>query len=390
MWTWLMGGVVVTSLVSLAAPSVASSHGAVAGYADLDRSGTGPGAHRLLAVEDVSAHDVWAGGFYYPDQGIHSQLVKHYDGRVWNSRLGPSHHDGSELRDFQSFGASDVWVVGNAYRASFIGHWDGLRWRQVPHPHPSDFEQLAGVGGVDPDDVWAVGGASNEDFTRVTVADHWDGLSWTRVATPNATSSNGLMAVHAIAGNDVWAVGGTYDTPITEHWDGATWSLVDQPAPAGVLTSVVGFASDDVWAAGHMSAYVDGDRQTRPILEHWDGIAWSMVDGLRMGTLGSINALSGTSASDVWAVGCTLRDERYGHLTVIEHYDGTRWTRVDSPNPQPSATQCLFGVSASSPTEAWAVGTYGYNDEDFGSTHNLLAHWDGSTWTWDRSPRQGR
>lgn len=383
MWKWLVGGLAATCLVSLGAPSVAAGHRAIPGHGGPDPLGTGPGAHRLLAVEDVSPSDVWAAGFYYPDKGSHLQLIKHYDGDVWNSRTGPVDAEGSELRDFQSFGTSDVWVVGKAYRASFIGHWDGDRWRQVDNPHPSDFEGLSGVSGVGPDDVWAVGSATLEDFTTVTVADHWDGTSWTRVPTPNAAGSTGLVAVHAISRDDVWAVG-SGAVPIIEHWNGSSWTLVEQPAPDGTLTSVIGFAPNDVWAVGHVGRYPG---QTTPMLEHWDGTAWSMVEGLHMGPLGSLYSLSGTSSSDLWAVGCTLRNERGGHQTVIEHYDGVHWSRVKSPNPEPYATQCLFDVSASSPTEAWAVGTYGYNDQDFGPTHNLLAHWDGTSWTWDRSPR---
>jgi hypothetical protein len=383
MWRLLAGGAAMAGLVALGAPSVAVGHDVRASFGGPDPQGSGPGAHRLLAVVDVSATDVWAAGFYYPKGRSHLQLLKHYDGDVWNVRTGPAQTEGSELRDFQSFGGSDVWVVGKNFQASFIGHWDGDRWQQVANPHPSDFEGLSGLGGASPDDVWAVGSASLPDFTTVTVADHWDGSTWTRVPTPNATQSNGLAAVYAISSDDVWAVGGGTG-PLIEHWDGAAWSLVDQPAPAGTLTSVIGFAPDDVWAVGHVGRY---PLQTAPLLEHWDGVAWSVVENLHMGALGSLYALSGTSASDIWAVGCTLHDVRFGHLTVIEHYDGTRWTRVKSPNPQPYATQCLFGVSASSPTEAWAVGTYGYNDENFGPTRNLLAHWDGTTWTWDRSPR---
>jgi hypothetical protein len=388
MRTRLAGGVAITCLVSLGLPSVAAGHRGTPWHDAVDPLGNGPGGHRLLAVEDVSSGDVWAGGFFYPQGQSHLQLLKHYDGKVWHSRLGPNKAEGSELRDFESFGSSDVWVVGDAFRSSFIGHWDGNRWRQVDHPNPADSDVLSAISGVDSDDVWAVGSAYfSSDFTTITVADHWDGATWTQVPMPNATDNNSLLAVHAITSNDVWAVGRTYDAPITEHWDGSSWSLVDQSASQGVLTKVIGFAPDDVWAVGYWEHYVNGDRQTNPLMEHWDGAEWSIVDGLHMGDLGALYGLSGTSSHDVWAVGCTLRDERLGHQTVIEHYDGGQWTRVKSPNPQPYATQCLFDVSASSATEAWAVGTYGYNDEDFGLTHNLLAHWDGTSWTWDRSPR---
>jgi hypothetical protein len=382
MWKWLAGGLAATCLVSLGAPSVAAGDRTATGRGAFDPFGTGPGFHRLQAVADVSPGDVWAVGFR--QQPVH-QLIKHYDGAAWDSRTGPDDGELGTLRDVQSFGPSDVWVVGFAVQRSFIGHWDGQRWRQVDSPAPAQFDGLSGISGVAPDDVWAVGAAS--DGRSFPLTDHWDGESWTQVPAPDP-GDGVLVAVHATSTADVWAVGRDANAPLIEHWDGSAWSLVDQPAPLGELADVIGFTPDDVWAVGQVETWVDGFQRITPLLEHWDGTAWSLVDAPHMGPLGTLNGLSGTSSRDIWAVGCTLRAERHGHRTVIEHYDGAQWTRVTSPNPAPYATQCLSAVSASSPTEAWAVGTYGYNDQGFGLTHNLLAHWDGTTWKWDRSPRR--
>ena len=69
-----------------------------------------------------------------------------------------------------------------------------------------------------------------------------------------------------------------------------------------------------------------------------------------------LSGVSGTSPSDVWAVGV--------HGTIL-HFDGTEWTRalVDT-------TERLYDVWAAAPDDAWAVGKEG-----------LALHWDGASWT---------
>jgi hypothetical protein len=55
--------------------------------------------------------------------------------------------------------------------------------------------------------------------------------------------------------------------------------------------------------------------------------------------------------------------------TLIEHWNGTSWKQVTSPNPGGSSDDnILNGVAATSSTNAWAVGDY-YN----GTTDQTLA-----------------
>jgi hypothetical protein len=57
-------------------------------------------------------------------------------------------------------------------------------------------------------------------------------------------------------------------------------------------------------------------------------------------------------------------------VTLVAHWNGTRWTGVASPNPGGSF---LNAVSALSPSDAWAVG--------YDNTGTLILHWDGTSWT---------
>jgi hypothetical protein len=77
--------------------------------------------------------------------------------------------------------------------------------------------------------------------------------------------------------------------------------------------------------------------------------------------------VGGSSASDVWAVGASSAQ------TLIEHFSGSTWSIVPSPNYPGSIVDGLTGVTADTTTDGWAVGM------DDGK--NLIEHWDGSAWS---------
>jgi hypothetical protein len=56
------------------------------------------------------------------------------------------------------------------------------------------------------------------------------------------------------------------------------------------------------------------------------------------------------------------------------------WSVETTVTPKPMQVNNSFfaGVSASGPDEAWAVGTY---EDENTNDHPLVEHWNGSTWT---------
>jgi hypothetical protein len=83
--------------------------------------------------------------------------------------------------------------------------------------------------------------------------------------------------------------------------------------------------------------------------------------------------VSASSATDAWAVGFT--QEAGGHsLGLTRHWDGSRWRTVDSVHPMDYSF--VWGVADISPSDAWAVG------EGLGGAMMLpfIEHWDGTSW----------
>jgi hypothetical protein len=63
------------------------------------------------------------------------------------------------------------------------------------------------------------------------------------------------------------------------------------------------------------------------------------------------------SPSDAWAVGDQSKTRTSAARTLLEHWNGTSWKVVASPNPR-AGLNTLFAVDADSPQDVWAVGTY--------------------------------
>src|SRR5438034_1292323 len=124
-----------------------------------------------------------------------------------------------------------------------------------------------------------------------------------------------------------------------------TWDFVyspnpkDGPAFLGVA-AVPG--TNELWAVGN---YVYADSLT--MIEHWDGTSWQVVPSPNVGThdnlLRAVSVVPNSQA--VWAVGFEY-EYTGGPFTLIERWDGTTWNVVPSANGY-SRENYLFGVSSS-------------------------------------------
>jgi hypothetical protein len=210
------------------------------------------------------------------------------------------------------------------------------------------------------------------------------------VANTPATAAPAIMqlnGVSASSASSAWAVGNwsrnatTYKVLI-EHWTGGRWQTLPGRSPgndSNTLNSVVALSRSQAWAVGD---YHTNGQSLKTLVEHWNGKSWAVqsspspVKGNN--TLVSVVA---TSSSNAWAVGYTLSISG-AQRTLIEHWNGRSWTVQRSPSP--SSSSQLTAVAAVSRTNVWAVG---YSDSSDGTaTRTLIEHWDGSSWKVQTSP----
>jgi hypothetical protein len=273
----------------------------------------------------------------------------------------------SSLSAVAEIAPNDGWAVGGVSNPStglinpLIEHFNGTAWSVVPSPVVQG-SFLTGVSGVASNDVWAVGTGSS---STTPLDEHWNGTQWTIVSTPSLPPSGGgwFNAVTAIASNDVWAVGFANGNNLFEHWNGSSWSVVSSPSPGiePFLSSVVALAPNNAWAVGETTV-VNGSIGTgQALIEHWDGSSWNVVPSPNVGggSPSAFNELSGVaavSANNVWPVGRFPDPNTNVYKTLTENWDGSSWSVIPSPNVTSGDSNSLSGVTATSNGDVVAVG----------------------------------
>ncbi len=106
---------------------------------------------------------------------------------------------------------------------------------------------------------------------------------------------------------------------------------------------------------------------------------WGIVASPSPGSMDILYGITAISPQNVWAVGRTINKQGLNHV-LIEHWDGKQWSRVYSPNPD-SSVNYLLAVAAVSTNDVWAVGG--------NASSTLIEHWDGRNWSIILSPGTG-
>jgi hypothetical protein len=79
---------------------------------------------------------------------------------------------------------------------------------------------------------------------------------------------------------------------------------------------------------------------------HFDGFEWSVVPTVNPGSTGNVlYGVSAVSANDVWAVGQKIGDAGPDQA-LVEHWNGFSWSEVPVPHPSDASTQFIGVTSA--------------------------------------------
>jgi hypothetical protein len=212
---------------------------------------------------------------------------------------------------------------------------------------------------------------------------------WNQVPSPSIGNlDNNLTAVSAASASDAWAVGSVLlaNNPavlqaMAEHWDGTRWTEQELPDVGLNENSLLGVSEvggGQAWAVGY---FVDANYRQRTLVEHFDGSAWSVVQSADPGALRDVlYGVAALSDTNVWAVGGQQDSGGVFH-TLVEHWDGSSWSAVSAPDPN-GGGNLLYAVSAVSPTAVFAAGQSG---AAFPS-QALVEQFDGTKWSQDRAP----
>jgi hypothetical protein len=211
---------------------------------------------------------------------------------------------------------------------------------------------------------------------------------WSIVPSPSVSGAqyNLLNGATCVSASDCWAVGyyaGNSFQTLIEHWDGSSWAIVASPNSSATqfnfLNAVSCVSASDCWAAGY---YQSGLLSTQTLIEHWDGTSWVIVTSPDAAPTAQnyLNNVTCISASECWAVGYYQTDPTT-FQTLIERWDGSSWAIATSPNTTPTRTNLLSDVKCVSASNCWAVGYYDSSSTTSNAYQTLIERWDGSSWT---------
>lgn len=280
---------------------------------------------------------------------------------------------------------------GNNIASTLAEHWNGTTWSIVPTPNVgNNGSRLEAVYAISKNDVWAVGesNASGPASGDDTLIEFYNGTSWSVVASPNpGNDGDFLTAIATLSPKNVWAIG-WYDDPLIQelsplilHWNGDNWSLFTRGVPIGgdlILEGATAISANDIWAVG-----TAGEESNLEM--NWNGSSWNNIysASFRTGGQETLHGVSAVNSTSVWAVGSYAPKVSAELQTLIVHWNGSEWNKVPSPNVDKYFNE-LFGVAVVKCSDIWAVGlAYTKNGLSF---HTLIEHWNGSTWSIVKSP----
>jgi hypothetical protein len=351
----------------------------------------------LGGVSATSPTDAWAVGDQCPTCNNSSTVILHWNGAHWSKVASPD--PGPMLNTLHAVAAvspSDAWAVGSfgnstcSTAATVILHWNGTAWSQVKSPNSGACNFLSGISTISANNAWAVGQSCTFAVNHChSLIVHWNGTAWSRVASPNAGTGNvSLSGVSADSPTDAWAVGNYCTTSscavqktLFLHWNGTAWSKMASPNPGSVNDLPITVSAEsptDAWAVGNYCT-TSGCVVTKTLLLHWNGTAWSKMASPNPGPTGNtLNGVTALSPTDAWATGDYCNPQCGGHVeTLILRWNGTAWTRVHSPDP--GNINSLGAVAATTASDAWSVGfTCVTSVCNFNA---LILHWNGTAWT---------
>jgi hypothetical protein len=136
-----------------------------------------------------------------------------------------------------------------------------------------------------------------------------------------------------------------------------------------------------LWAAGGQSTF--GGRRYRPLIERYDGTSWEIVPSPSPTRLAYLTGVSASSPTDAWAVGSAGPYDGTKSRPLALHWDGTTWQEVSTPSVD-SSFAFFQSIEQTSSVDAWAVGAYTRQHRP--RLLPLTEHWDGASWSMVPNP----
>jgi len=279
-------------------------------------------------------------------------------------------------------------AVGHYYNSggkalSYVGASQAWQWKALPAPEKGSLTDLEGVSCSSASACTAVG-RGEVSGKVVPMAARWNGTEWSlqSVPVPAETTYGILYDVSCLSSTECMAVG-TYKNSegvfidYSARWSGGAWSTLTTPTPKestqSLLKGVACPGTNLCVAAGWYGHKTNGASK---VTMTWNGTSWTEV---------------APASSGGWFVGLDCASTTYcvavgGWETVVEVWNGSKWTAQTTPTLSEANDGYLEGISCVSSSACTATG--GAYSKINGSGFTLAETWDGSSWKVQTTPRE--
>jgi hypothetical protein len=194
------------------------------------------------------------------------------------------------------------------------------------------------------------------------------------VGTAAAIAAGGLFSLALLTNGTVMAWG---DGAFGQIGNGTTTGSVTPTAVTG-LTGVTAVSAGGVSSFALVAATPPA--APKPVSSIWRVVPTHVPNPAVVSDL-SFAGVSATSTTNAWAVGT---DEVTENQPLAEHWNGIKWERTVVPLPTGVPQGVFNGVDDVGPGNAWAVGDT-ENADGLGQ-QTLIEHWTGGAWAVVPSP----
>jgi len=389
--------------------AAAASIGLLAGYgfgASAGAAPTGPASFHLDRVSCASpTFCIAVGSRGHRMSGVDNStktLIERWNGTKWSIVAGPNGTTtgtGSALRDVACPSPSFCMAVGANGTKTIALTWNGTKWSIVVSANPAgvQYAYLDGVSCTSSASCVAVGRQYTPDGRGPTLMERWNGKRWSILDAPTPPGNNPVVmgGVSCPRSTNCYAAG-SFDlggpgkpAALLLHWTGTTFTLAYPGTKTEVssLTSIACFSPTSCTAVGHAQTVNPSFGPIRTMVERWNGTKWSRLSSPSPGNgTSQLAGVSCVNATQCTAVGDMATPP--GGRTLAERGNGTAWSQTSSANAPAPAESSLSGVSCRSATSCIAVGHSVLQGGDPDQHFNTLAErWNGKAWSIVAGPK---
>ena len=281
------------------------------------------------------------------------------------------------LSGVSCFSAGDCVAVGytgpgisqTAGERPLVEIRSGGRWRIVPTPTPPHhrWAELTGVSCPSATSCIAVGFSFPREGRETAFAERWNGGSW--ILLPGAQVRQArLDGVSCTSPTSCTAVG-SYATAraLVERWNGRTWNVQRTSPPRTriythtYLNAVSCTSPNACVAVGESDTdFKQASRKydRRSLIERWNGRRWSVEPTQRPPRTSQayLKGVSCVAARFCEAVGLTSYFGEINYGLLAERWRGTEWKIQPLSDPPMFSPLQFAGVSCTSVSQCMAVG----------------------------------